>query len=72
MPQSLDKKVGEWRSADSKAREAEKVLERLPFFQGNGPPPTDDLVAEAKFLRKVANEKLKAAIEAMKPSKPTA
>jgi hypothetical protein len=72
MPQSLVKKVGEWRSADSRAREAEKALERLPFFQGNGPPPADDIVAEAKLLRKLANEKLKAAIEAMRPSKPTA
>lgn len=67
MPQSLDRKVGEWRNADSRAREAEQALARLPFFQGVGPPPTDDLVAEAKLLRKLADEKLKAAIEAMKP-----
>jgi len=67
MLQSLDKKVGEWRNADEKAREAEKALARMPFYQGDGPPPTEDLVAEAKLLRKVANEKLKAAIAAMKP-----
>ncbi|HWP12759.1 MAG TPA: hypothetical protein VNN06_13115 [Ramlibacter sp.] len=67
MLQSLDKKVGEWRNADEKAREAEKALARMPFYQGDGPPPTEDLVAEAKLLRKVANEKLKAAIEAIKP-----
>jgi hypothetical protein len=72
MPESLDRKVGEWRSADRRARDAEKALSRLPFFQGSGPPPADDLVAEAKLLRKVADEKLKAAIEAMKPMKPTA
>jgi hypothetical protein len=68
MPQSLDKKVGEWRNADSKAREVEKALANLPFFQGDGPPPADDLVAHAKLLRKLANEKLKAAIAAMKPT----
>ena len=67
MFQSLDKKVGEWRRADEKAREAERALACLPFYQGDGPPPTEDLVAQAKLLRKVANEKLKAAIAAMKP-----
>jgi hypothetical protein len=67
MSQSLDSKVGEWRSADSKAREAEKALARMPFFEGVGPPPTDDVVAEARLLRNLANEKLKAAIAAMKP-----
>jgi hypothetical protein len=68
MPQSLDKKVGEWRNADRKAREAEKSLASLPFFQGDGPPPADDLVAQARLLRKLAHEKLKAAIDAMKPT----
>ena len=67
MPESLDKKVGEWRNADSMAREAEKAIARLPFFQGEGPPPAEDLVSEAKLLRRLANEKLKAAIAAMKP-----
>jgi hypothetical protein len=68
MPQSLEKKVGEWRNADKKARDLEKALASLPFFQGDGPPPADDLVAQAKLLRKLANEKLKAAIDAMKPT----
>lgn len=67
MFQSLDKKVGEWRSADEKAREAERAVARLPFSQGDGPPPNEDLIAQAKLLRKVANEKLKAAIAAIKP-----
>ena len=67
MPQSLDRKVGEWRKADTKAREAEKALASLPFFQGDGPPPAEDLVVEARLLRKEAHEKLKAAIAAMRP-----
>lgn len=67
MPQLLDRKVGEWREAENRAREIEKALARLPFFQGEGPPPADELVMEAKLLRKLANEKLKAAIEAIKP-----
>jgi len=67
MPQSLDRKVGEWRDADSRARALEKALASLPFFQGEGPPPTQDLVSEAKQLRKMANEKLKEAIAAMRP-----
>jgi hypothetical protein len=66
MPQSLDKKVGEWRDADRKAREVEKALACLPFVQGDGALPVD-LVSEAKALRKLADEKLKAAIEAMRP-----
>jgi hypothetical protein len=68
MAESLDKKVGEWRSADREAREAEKALARLPFFRGEGPPPAEDLISEAKQLRRLADEKLKAAIEAMKPT----
>jgi hypothetical protein len=66
MPQILDKKVGEWRELDRKARELEKVLARLPV-RGEGPPSTD-LIREAKMLRKLANEKLKAAIAAIKPN----
>lgn len=66
MPQSLDRKVGEWREADRKARELEKVLARLPLQHGEG-PPVEDLVSEAKALRRLADEKLKAAIEAMRP-----
>jgi hypothetical protein len=65
MPHSLDRKVGEWREADRKAREVEKALARLPFFGGNSTPPP--LVAEARALRRLADEKLKAAIAAMKP-----
>lgn len=68
MPQLLDRKVGEWRDAESRAREVEKALARLTFFQGEGLPPTDELVANAKLLRKLANEKLTAAIEAIKPA----
>jgi hypothetical protein len=68
MPLALDKKVDEWRSADSRAREAERALAGLPFFQGEGPPPAEDLVSEVRLLRKLANEKLKAAIAAMRPT----
>ena len=66
MPRALDEKVGEWRVADSKAREAENAVARL--LQEEGPEPTEVLVREAKSLRKVANEKLKLAIEAIKPN----
>jgi hypothetical protein len=67
MPHLLDRKVGEWRDADRKAREVEKALACLPYVQGEG-APTVELVSEAKALRKLADEKLKAAIAAMKPS----
>lgn len=67
MPHSLDKKVGEWRDADRKAREVEKALALVPYLQGQGALPPD-LVSEARALRKLADEKLKAAIEAMRPS----
>ena len=67
MPQALDKRVGEWRDADSRAREAESAVARLVFLQGEDRPPTDGLIKEAKLLRKLANEKLKLAIAAMRP-----
>lgn len=67
MPHSLDKKVGEWRDADRKAREVEKALAGMPFFHGDDLPAVD-LASEAKALRKLADEKLKAAIAAMKPN----
>lgn len=68
MHHTLDKKVGEWRDADRKAREVEKALAHLPYLQGEGAPPADELVSQAKALRKLADEKLKAAIEAMRPN----
>ena len=69
MPQSLDRKVGEWRDAESKARAAEKSLTLLLFDQGEKPQPTDDLITQAKLLRELANEKLKDAIAAMRPQR---
>ena len=67
MPRALDKKVGEWRAADSKAREAEDAVAQL-LVQAEGPGRAEVLVRQAKSLRKVANEKLKLAIAAMKPN----
>lgn len=72
LSEALNTKVGEWRSADRMAREAERALARMPFYRGEGPPPAEDLVSQARQLRKLADEKLKAAIEAMKPVKPAA
>ncbi len=66
MPQVLDKKVGEWRDVDRQARELEMALTRLRFSQVDGPLPAE-LVRQAKLLRQLANDKLKAAIAAMKP-----
>ena len=68
MPRALDKKVGEWRAADRKAREAENAVARL-LLQDEGPGRTEVLVREAKSLRNAANEKLKLAIAAMKPTR---
>ncbi|HXD41589.1 MAG TPA: hypothetical protein VN649_13565 [Ramlibacter sp.] len=66
MPRTLDRKVGEWRDADGRAREAENAVARL-LLQDEGPGPTEVMVKEARSLRKVADEKLKLAIAAMKP-----
>ncbi len=66
MARTLDRKVGEWRDADGRAREAENAVARL-LLQDEGPGPTEVMVKEARSLRKVANEKLKLAIAAMKP-----
>lgn len=67
LPMTLDKKVAEWREADSKAREAEKSLTHLLFSQRAEQQPTEHLAIEAKQLRRLAHEKLNAAIAAMKP-----
>jgi hypothetical protein len=66
MPHSLDRKVDEWRDADRRAREIEKALACMAFVQGESGPPAE-LVTEARALRKLADEKLTAAIEAIRP-----
>ena len=68
MPQLLDKKVVEWRDADVRARAAEQEVNKLLFAEGDKLPATEDLVNEAKRLRHLADDKLKAAIAAMRPT----
>jgi len=66
MPQILDKKVVEWRAADARARAAEQALNKLLFDQEDKMPVTADIAQEARRLRQLADEKLKAAIAAMR------
>ncbi len=66
MPQLLDRKVVEWRDADTRARAAEQALNKLLFDDRDKLPATADLAKEAKRLRQLADEKLKAAIAAMR------
>ena len=66
MPQILDKKVVEWRDADARARAADQALNKLLFDEGGKFPATADLAQEVRRLRHVADEKLKAAIAAMR------
>ena len=66
MPQILDKKVVEWRAADARARAAEQALNKVLFDRGDAVPATADLAHEARRLRHLADEKLKAAIAAMR------
>ncbi|MDB5881027.1 MAG: hypothetical protein JWP43_905 [Ramlibacter sp.] len=56
-----------WREADKRALQCEMLVSaaRYAFLKGEGPGPTDILVAEARMLRKLADMKLKAAIESM-------
>lgn len=68
MPQVLDKKVCEWREADREARELEGAIARLRSSGNDGTLPAE-LVRQAKLLRQLANERLKAAIAAMKPER---
>jgi hypothetical protein len=65
MAQTLQNKLAEWREADSRARTAERSLTHLLFARLEDPPPTDEVVHEARMLRELANEKLKAAIAAL-------
>lgn len=67
MTQTLQNKLAEWREADRKASAAEQSLTRLLFTRLEGPAPSETLLAEARLLRGLANEKLKAAIAALKP-----
>jgi hypothetical protein len=67
MPQVLDRKVVEWRTADSRARAAEQALTKALFGQQEHSLLAADLAAEAKKLRRLADEKLKMAIAAMRP-----
>ena len=69
MPQILDSKVVEWRDADTRARAAERALDKLHFDHDGKPAATADLIREAKLLRQLADEKLKAAIAAMRPDR---
>lgn len=69
MPQILDRKVVEWRDADSRARAAERALNKLLFDHDGKPAATADLIKEAKRLRQLADEKLKAAIAAIRPNR---
>jgi hypothetical protein len=71
MTQTLQKKLAEWRDADSRARTAERSLTHLLFSRLDDPPPTDEVVHEARMLRELANDKLKAAIAALWPRRPT-
>ena len=67
MTQTLHRKLAEWRDADSKARAAERSLTHLLFAPIGDPPRTDILATEARMLRHLADQKLKAAIAAMTP-----
>lgn len=53
-----------WKEAVGRASRAEMLL-RVAFddyAKGLGPPPTDIQIGEAKLLRRLANEALKAAM----------
>jgi hypothetical protein len=69
MTQTLHDTLAEWRDADRKASAAEKSLTRLLFTRLEDPPPPAGLAVEVRLLREIANEKLKAAIAALKPAR---
>lgn len=69
MPESLDRKIAEWREADSRARDAESSLSRILFVRLEEAPQTDTLQTQARLLRQLADEKLKAAIAALRPKR---
>src|ERR1700712_5238511 len=56
-----------WKEADKRALECEMLVSaaRYAFLKGEGPGPTEIQVAEARMLRKLADMKLKEAIESM-------
>lgn len=66
MPHASRTAVTEWQEADARAREAEVTLNaaRYEFLNGGCEPPPE-LQAEARFLRKLADVKLKAAIASL-------
>ncbi|HWI84649.1 hypothetical protein [Ramlibacter sp.] len=66
MCNTFRSRLAEWRDAESKASAAERSLTHLLFSRLDDPLPADGLVTEAKQLRELANEKLKAAIAALR------
>lgn len=66
MPTTLRSKLAEWREAERKACAAERSLTHLLFARLDDPPPSEQLAAEVRQLRELANEKLRAAIAALR------
>lgn len=54
-----------WKEADRRALECEMLVSaaRYAFLQGKGPGPSEIQVAEARMLRKLADLKLKDAMD---------
>lgn len=69
MPKNAARAYAEWHDADTKAREAESRLKAawLAYDREDEAPPAE-LLAEVSMLRSIANDKLKAAVEALSGS----
>ena len=66
MREFPDKKVVDWRAADARARAAEEAASKPLSDREDKMPKTSDVAQEAQRLRQFADEKLKAAIAAMR------
>lgn len=66
MSDAADKAYGHWLKADTAAREAERRLQAAWIaYDMSGEPPAKELVAEVSRLRALAQEKQRAAVEAL-------
>jgi hypothetical protein len=56
--------IDKWKRAEAAAHDAEKVISNAyqSYFAGAGKPPTDEQIAAARQLRKVARDELDAAM----------
>jgi hypothetical protein len=63
----IQQAIDAWKEADRAAAAAEKLVADASsrYFQRLGPPPSDEMVGDARMLRSLAQERLERAMRLM-------